>query len=548
MSFLDVYRTYKNELIIFIGFIFIRAIPEIISYPYPIGYDSAYYIGTLHRYGQLDFLSYLNRIIFQEFKQPPFLFVIYYILLRIGINEIAIIKATTPIFYGILGISIYKLYLQELSSNRQEALFTTLIVGLYYTTLRIGTDYIKNLLALAFFILALYYHEKPRKNNKSVVLYIIFSVLTFITHQLMTFFLSILLWFLVLIRFKQQRLKSTLIDIFILSIGGFFSLFYMLHSFTLEALLSMNISTPTFIYIPYHSYGDLMIFVISLLILCTLPILSLLAIIIYQNESSIVKKSMLASKVILLWILISFFFGISPLLVYPLKVPFWYRWIMLLPIPLLFVTMKILVFTRHLRIKPFRVSIYLKVALVFTLMASFGYMTFPSSAPYFFFTSPTTNEFFPTTMQKNTVLFEQMNDLERIFTIANEIIKNRTGKIAFIAPEPLYGWALYYLDRDIPVIICSWNVTEAIERGIREGYQEFFMVWWKKSIYVKAINSSSFEDKLIIPSGFTILKDSEFFLLYYYHKTTIKAYNMFGLWNTNSFLTIQLDELIARYE
>ena len=74
------------------------------------------------------------------------------------------------------------------------------------------------------------------------------------------------------------------------------------------------------------------------------------------------------------------------------------------------------------------------------------------------------------------------------------------------------------------------------------------MVWWKKSIYIKAINSTSFEDKLIIPAGFTILKDSEFFLLYYYHKTTIKAYNMFGLWNTNSFLTIQLDELIARYE
>lgn len=79
-----------------------------------------------------------------------------------GAEPFAITKATAPLFYGLLGFSVYYLGRRGLQWDAKSSLPLVLVTTLYFVPLRFSWDMYKNLLGLAFFFLAILHLRGPR--------------------------------------------------------------------------------------------------------------------------------------------------------------------------------------------------------------------------------------------------------------------------------------------------------------------------------------------------------------------------------------------------
>src|SRR3989442_4736226 len=128
----------------------IRIIPEILSGPYPVGWDIvAYYIPNA-----IDIVSGKMNV-WGMITSPPVMYAIVvpaYLLTRA--NLVLIFKILGPILYGLLGWSIFWFSQRRLHWSSRKALCAVLFISAYFVTLRISWDAYQMELGLAFFLLA----------------------------------------------------------------------------------------------------------------------------------------------------------------------------------------------------------------------------------------------------------------------------------------------------------------------------------------------------------------------------------------------------------
>src|SRR6266849_2598686 len=148
--FLRLIQRHRFALAAFLVPLSIRIIPEILSGPYPVGWDIvAYYIpnaidiesGRMNVWGMV--------------TSPPVMYAIVvpvYWLTRT--NLVLIFKALGPILYGLLGWSIFWFCQRRLHWSSRKALYAVLFVSAYFVTLRISWDAYQAELGLTFFLLA----------------------------------------------------------------------------------------------------------------------------------------------------------------------------------------------------------------------------------------------------------------------------------------------------------------------------------------------------------------------------------------------------------
>lgn len=499
-------KRHKYEIVIFMTLTLFRSIPEILTYPYPVGYDSPFYVGLVKRFGSLDFISYMHNIIFFEYKQPPFLYLIYYLEFHVLGDAILAIKLTTPILYGFLGIAVFLFYKEIVVRDNVEAFYAAIATGFYYTILSLSNGIFKNLLAIDLFMLALYFRGKSKQTTKDLILFSLFALLTVLSHQLVALLLALTTTFFLFFDQKNKPLfKRFIADIFVVCLGFLSTIFFT--SNLLESIISVHPSVPQFSQFSNYTFQTIAISVIGTFLTQEIAVLSLFLIVVRRVGFKAVGKELLKYKIILFWFLITMFFGFLPIFIYPYKVSFWHRWLLMLSFPFIFMVIRLLVVSKHVILKPISMSRPVKIAIVFVSVVSFGHIVFPTPPPYSYYVVPT-----PTTMIMNSVPTSQMRDLEVAFNKVNLLMNSDQ---AFIAPEPLYGWALYYLDNNKTVYLAFWNVSESLERGIKEGYKQFYLIWWKQSIYVVVENGTKIRDRLIIPDSFQIIGETEYFYIYF---------------------------------
>ena len=152
ISFILNLKINKNLLFCFLIGCLIRIIPEIIAYPYPIGYDTInYYIPLVN---EVEFGS-LN----DQFNIFPYLLAILKISTSLDPHNLMIALSSTT--YGLFSVSIY-LLLEELAIK--HAWFMTIFILFQISTLRTTWDLQKDILALSFTFLIFYLILKDRKS------------------------------------------------------------------------------------------------------------------------------------------------------------------------------------------------------------------------------------------------------------------------------------------------------------------------------------------------------------------------------------------------
>jgi hypothetical protein len=142
---------YKFALAVFLIPLAIRAVPEIIAGPYPIGWDPiAFYVPiTLDlATGRLGWVALLGT--------APLLYMIsepVYLITRV--NPVWIFKVMGPVLYGSLILALYHFLRLGLGWTKKMSLGGGLITSLYFVTLRISWDLYRNMLGLTFILLSL---------------------------------------------------------------------------------------------------------------------------------------------------------------------------------------------------------------------------------------------------------------------------------------------------------------------------------------------------------------------------------------------------------
>jgi hypothetical protein len=201
----------KNHLVVFLIGCLIRIIPEIIAYPYPIGYDNINY-----------YIPLANEVEFDSVKDQinifPYLIYILKVITSLGPHNLMIVLSST--IYGLFSLSIY-LLLEGLAIK--PAWLMTIFILFQLSTLRTTWDLQKDILAFSFTFLIFYLILKDRK------LYLykkkVFHFCLIVSLVIITIFTDIMVSFLLIISlsiyFSIKKDKKYIIFLIILIIVGF---------------------------------------------------------------------------------------------------------------------------------------------------------------------------------------------------------------------------------------------------------------------------------------------------------------------------------------
>ncbi len=156
---------YRYELAAFLLPLFIRALPEVVVGPYPVGFDTiAFYVpNTLDwaagKVGTLEILG-----------TAPLMYLVSVPLFLLGADPVFLFKVMGPVLYGAMIWALFRFLQTCLGWNDAHSLGGGLLVAAYFAVLRIGWDMYRNMLGLTFILLSLVVLEGPRTRSRELLL------------------------------------------------------------------------------------------------------------------------------------------------------------------------------------------------------------------------------------------------------------------------------------------------------------------------------------------------------------------------------------------
>src|SRR6266540_2803534 len=173
-------RKYKFALAAFLLPFTVRAIPEVIAGPYPIGWDIiAFYVpNTLDMVaGRMSIWGILGSgPLMYSFIVP------IYVLTRI--NPILLFKVAGPVLFGVLCWSVFRLCEKKLGLSVRNAFLSVLFLALYFVSLRVAWDAYQAELGLTLLVLGLTVPGKSGSATRSTMAKSAFFVLAVLANQL----------------------------------------------------------------------------------------------------------------------------------------------------------------------------------------------------------------------------------------------------------------------------------------------------------------------------------------------------------------------------
>ena len=214
---------HKETLVVVFVALLLRTIPEILAYPYPIGFDTMTYVAYYLDYHQQSLTHFLEGLI----NPQPILFAImlYFFARYLFVPPLIFFKIFPILLYTFFVFSVYIYSTKKFGIYKKPAVYVSLIAGYHYTVLRLSWELYRNFLSFAFLLLFLTYY--PPKNKKEIFLMFIFLFLTVTSHQLTTAILFLLVATIFLLTLKKELLELKLVNLVIMCITAIMLLYYI---------------------------------------------------------------------------------------------------------------------------------------------------------------------------------------------------------------------------------------------------------------------------------------------------------------------------------
>jgi len=452
----------------------IRGIPEIIAGPFPIGYDSiASYVPLMHAWSLGKISSFPSSLL----GGSLIIAIFGTIFAGTGIDPIAIVKVAAPLLYGAQGLSEYVFARRYMLWTNRRALLLALVASIYFVSLRISWDLMRETLAMTslFFALAI------SKNLESKVSTLGFSSLLLVT-TIAQPLVGGLATALVLIRIVSQnnsralQLVSTLPSVVLLVglLAGF------------EEIGTPVLSQAAQNVQPLNSY----VFAAYLFI----PILPLVALGARSPGLDVMRNWII---VCLLGLLAS----TTPISISQLVWPT--RWSFLMVFPLMVYATQGLLRLRKSNVQlriPGRSLGTLWIILLIVLAGT--YVGLPSDRAFVYYQFVT-----PTSMLQSTIPVEYSGQVKDAFQWLSTNALKGSG---VMATDPMYGWSTEYFSGTATVVWFQSGTTlsQALQgmRGL--GYTKIYTVWWS--------DGQGWYGDPTVPPGFSRIQNFGHFGVYLY--------------------------------
>ncbi|HKZ94903.1 MAG TPA: hypothetical protein VJ249_10060 [Candidatus Bathyarchaeia archaeon] len=436
-----------------LGFI-LRGLPELLSGPYPVGFDVL--AGYVPAVMALPDVSPMR--LFGWAWSPLALVLLWFIRLLTGVDVYLLMKVAGPVFYGLFVASFYYMVLKGLGWGVKKSFFVALIFLLQPAVLRTGWDQFREELGLVFFFLLL---AKTKcdvvgsARSKSLTV-LAFSLLIVFSHQLVTILLLVVvLWQLVDPLMKRQ---GSFWKSFVVFVPAAFVFVWQLYSQFVNPGFSSHFApiqlpngTGNFIFTNYFlsdprfldgDYWKVLSYVTSLSLYVVVPLVP------------IAWKGFSKDKVftpILVW-LCAASYGIVVYPAYAFSNYWW--WTLLLPVPLTVYFGKGLENPRIFsNTKLFKTAAAVSVLLG---LLAFGYATSNIRIGYFH-----SNSYIPSGLVESSISF---GDIPNIRNAMEWINDNVPLNSQVIVQEKFHGLAFIFLRRDLRILVAPalMNLSTAI--------------------------------------------------------------------------------------
>jgi hypothetical protein len=201
-----------SYLIVFSVALVLRLIPEILAYPYPIGYDVInYYLPILKNFD--DYSATISN------QFPLYISLIHTISSTMNVDPRIVITSAVVLLYGLFSLVILSISNKLLHLDNLQSVFLSIFVIFQFSVLRTSWDLHKDLFAITLAFLCLYYIEKSQNYRKMIAVIIPLGILIVLADRMIGFLFSISL--IISSIMKRDRILGS-IAIFIIIVFGFF--------------------------------------------------------------------------------------------------------------------------------------------------------------------------------------------------------------------------------------------------------------------------------------------------------------------------------------
>jgi hypothetical protein len=481
---------WSSALIICFVFGFVvRLIPELLVFPYPIGYDSIYYAWRLQT--NLVWLDWSNVFspwllyaglvgVFNATRLDPFL----------------LVKLAAALLFGFNACGIYYFATKGLGWTVKKGLLAALFFSFQMAALAFSTNFYRNMLALGILLFALPMIKNEFKTSKRFLVFAFLSVMVVFAHE----YGSVILFTLVLGLLASRFLKRTDFDVVKLSVAVLPALALFLVSFYFMVFPVARLVDPNVIRVfeltgtypgalsfmrnylaPYATaqysvgYLDLVSQVFWLFAGLFIVVLPLVLV-------GLFKDRVLSSWTLLLLV------GAFGVLVMPFfALDWWYRWMLMLVYPFTFyavngITRILRAFRRTFdsplpRVRWAKLASWtVKLVLVLPFISGLLFMA--------------------TSMQGRAVPLNDVDDTIRALQWLDAQMENGS---ALLTHDAFSNWVRLYLDDSHMAILFKDDVQGAVELALQRGFSHVYFVWWNQKI-------SWFD--LTMPKGFVSVYSS----------------------------------------
>ncbi len=439
----------------------VRTIPEILMYPYAIGFDTVgYYLpNTLTMLnGGIHFWAFIG--------DAPLLYMLLMGITAIGAPIIVTLKVLGPLLLGILGLMVFLYARKNLAWSNWKSLVAVIFATLYFVALRISWDMLRLEFGLIFLFAVLILLESKQSIRNSFLLVAAMAVVV-LAHQLIAVLMFVIV-FVSLIRFYKDKKKATLRRLLVCSVvvAGLFLVTIYASAYGMNFSLIGSFPTQSagedYALLGFASYQDLVVNTSTFLLFCYLPLLPLLILGFWHFKGNIQLKAWIGW--ILLAVLLTLISPYASFSVYP------YRWILLLSYPLAFFAAEAF---SHLKQNWYRIAAGVMIGLVLATL-SIGFISMDNKDSFtYYHTFPS---YIPKSMLDNTVQLSDCQDTTNaVLWAKNNMPSNGT----LMVHDVFHGWAALTIpiNRLYPY---AFYDPDVVAQKLQETNptSPLYMIWW----------------------------------------------------------------------
>ncbi len=482
----------QGLLIAFVFGFVVRLIPELLSYPHPIGFDTIYYAWRIR-----------EGVVWNHWSGVFSSWLLYGLLIPLSevlrADPFLVLKLAMPLLFGLNVCGVHYMAVKGFNWSVRKGLFAAGLFSFQLAALRLSSDLYRNMLGLGILLFTVPWILKEQVDSKRLVLFSVLSILVVFSHELASVLLLVSVGGVVLSRSLKKRRTEALkviggvlpaLTVFLTSV--FFRITPLFKTTQLDLLVSHQstgrYSGPLFFITNYLvaseaasnyvTYFNLFVSVVSLFIILYIALLPLAFVGFFRSGVLDVWTAFLCAATFSSLVLPFFAFT------------YWDRWMVMLVYPVVFYAtngfVKILqsaesVASRLCYFGTLRIS--KKTArglMLISLTSGFAFVT----SPMFLgkggiYSLPSTVTYLPSTMLANTIPIHDVLSTTETLRWTDSVMD---GNACFLAHPAFLYWARLNFEQPHTIALFKDDVYGAVDVAVNHGFERFWLVWWNTDI------------------------------------------------------------------